>query len=161
MGSGTATMSGERDHASPEAAAVRQETAFISVVIPARDEEQTIGSVIDALLQQEYPADRFEIIVCEGYSDDNTFALVQEIAKRDDRVRLLRNEARLSSAGRNLGYRNSRGDIILFIDGHCIIPDKHLLLSVAELFKTTGAGCLCRAPRRDGRHVWLPGAPRW
>jgi len=117
---------------------------LISVVIPVRDEERTVGSVITSLLDQEYPQDCLEIIVCDGYSTDETYERVQKIAEQESRVTLLRNEGRLSSCGRNLGYRNARGDIILYVDGHCVIPDRHLLQSVAELFSTTGCLCLSR-----------------
>ena len=120
------------------------ELPFISVVMPVRNEAQTIQAVINALLAQEYPADRFEIIVCDGCSTDRSAEIVQGIAALDQRVVLVRNEGRLSSAGRNLGYRHARGDVILYVDGHCLIPDRDLLSSIAELFAATGASCLCR-----------------
>ncbi len=117
---------------------------FISVVLPVRNEAATIEALIASLLKQEYPPDKFEILVCDGYSTDETFALVEKIHETDPRVMPLRNEGRRSSAGRNVGYRHARGEIVLFVDGHCIIPDRRLLSATAELFATTGADCLCR-----------------
>lgn len=130
---------------------------FISVVLPVRNEAATIEPLLASLLAQEYPPERFEIIVCDGYSTDETYELVEKIAARDGRVILLRNEGRRSSSGRNTGYRRAIGDIVLFVDGHCIIPERHLLHSAAELFGTTGADCLCRpqplAPDEQG-NIW-------
>jgi len=117
---------------------------FISVALPVRNEGATIEGVIDGLLRQDYPADRFEVLVCDGYSDDDTFEKAERIAGADRRVRVFRNEGRRSSAGRNVGYRNARGEIILYVDGHCVIPNDQLLHSVATLFRETGAACLCR-----------------
>jgi len=121
------------------------DSLFISVVLPVRNEEMTIEGVLNSLCEQEYPAERMEILVCDGFSDDRTREIVQRIAEQDKRVRLLENPGRLSSAGRNVGYRSARGDVILYFDGHCVIPSTKLLQSVTELFESTGAACLCRA----------------
>jgi succinoglycan biosynthesis protein ExoA len=118
---------------------------LLSVVIPVRNEELHIGRVLDELRAQEYPQDRFEILVVDGNSVDGTKEVVKDFAKRSPiSVRWLENPAQLSSAGRNVGVRNAIGEFILFIDGHCHIPSQTLLRDTAELFEQTGADCLCR-----------------
>ncbi|MDR2169298.1 MAG: glycosyltransferase family 2 protein [Planctomycetaceae bacterium] len=120
-------------------------TRFISVVIPVRNEARHISLVLDSLLCQSYPLDRFEILVIDGCSEDATFGIVSDYVLRySGRVRLFTNEKRLSSAARNIGVKNSCGDIILIVDGHCIISDWAMLLRVDELFSATGADCLGR-----------------
>ena len=117
----------------------------ISVVLPVRNEEAHLGAVLDGLLAQEYPQDRYEILVVDGNSTDGTARVVEEAAKVSaERIRLLPNPRQLSAAGRNVGVRNSAGELIVFIDGHCWIPNRELLLNSARLFETTGAACLCR-----------------
>ena len=135
-----AVTAGGRDNLPAENRAI----PFISIVMPVRNEAATIEFVVTALLTQEYPPDKFEILVCDGYSTDDTAARVEKFRERDARVILLHNEGRRSSAGRNVGYRHARGDIIMFVDGHCIIPDRHLLQATAEVFASSGADCLCR-----------------
>jgi len=117
----------------------------ISVVIPVRNEEKHLGAVIENLLAQEYPPDRFEILVVDGNSTDNTARVVGEAARQSTTpIKLLSNPRQLSSAGRNVGVRHSSGELIVFIDGHCHIPSHQLLLNTARYFDGIGADCLCR-----------------
>lgn len=117
----------------------------ISVVIPVRNEGANIGAVLQDLLRQNYPADRFEIIVVDGNSTDETREVVEEFQKRSiTKILLLANPVQVSSAGRNMGVRASHGDLIIFVDGHCHIASCNLLQDAAELFEFTGADCLCR-----------------
>ena len=74
---------------------------------------------MEGLLSQDYPNDRYEILVADGNSTDGTTRLVEEIAKTSPvRIKLLPNPKQLSSAGRNVGMRASAGEIVVFIDGH-------------------------------------------
>ncbi len=121
------------------------EEPFLSVVMPVRNEEACIGTILDSLLQQDYNPERFEILVCDGLSSDRTPQIVAQYeAKTAGRVRLVANPARLSSAGRNCGVRASRGDIVIFVDGHCSIPSKAMLSNVAGVYSSTVADVLCR-----------------
>jgi hypothetical protein len=115
---------------------------LLSVVIPVRNEERHIGAVLDKLLEQDYPRDRIEIIVADGNSTDGTAEVVKRYAASN--VIYAPNPAQLSSAGRNVGVNKSRGDIIVFIDGHCEIPSRTLLSDTVELLAATRADCLAR-----------------
>ena len=118
---------------------------FLSIVIPVRNEEIHIGSVLGQLATQNWPHDRLEILVANGDSTDSTAEVVDSFAKHADiSIRLIDNPLRLSSAGRNLGARAARGDYILFVDGHCSIPSRNMLRDAVNLFEKTGAHCLCR-----------------
>lgn len=117
----------------------------ISVVMPVRNEEHHIGAVLSRLLEQDYPADKFEIIVADGQSTDRTREIVAEFASRSVvRVQVADNPGRLSSAGRNAGVRASTGEIVTFIDGHCFIPGRHLLYDTARMMETNQADALAR-----------------
>ena len=74
---------------------------FLTVVMPVRNEERFIADTLEQLLNQDYPQDRFEIIVADGQSDDSTCAIVTEISQRYPQVRLFPNPKRRSSSGRN------------------------------------------------------------
>ncbi|MHB8773322.1 MAG: glycosyltransferase family 2 protein [Syntrophales bacterium] len=122
---------------------------YITVVMPVRNEARFIEDTMAQILNQEYPPDRFEVIVADGMSDDGTSGIVREIAGRHPRVRLLENPKRRSSAGRNVGFRNGKGDLFLVVDGHCYIPDCRLLWNVSEAFLKSGADCLGRPQPLD------------
>jgi len=130
---------------------------MISVVIPAHNEAPHLGAVFEDLLNQDYPTDRYEILVVDGESTDQTREVVENFA-RSARVRILclPNPRRLSSAGRNVGVRASRGDFILFIDGHCRLPGPAFLRHTVRLFEATGADCLCRPqPLTSPENTWF------
>jgi hypothetical protein len=59
----------------------------VSVLIPARNEEASIGPAVRAALGST-GAD-FEVVVLDDHSEDRTAAIVQELAEADDRVRLV------------------------------------------------------------------------
>lgn len=122
---------------------------FITVVMPVRNEARFIENTLNSLLEQEYPADRFEVLVADGFSDDGTRETVNGIARKNPHVRLLDNPGIRSSAGRNVGFRNGHGDFFVVVDGHCYIPDNQFLQNHAICFAESGADCLSRPQPLD------------
>ena len=138
----------------PSQVAVIPPLPFISVVIPVRNEEKHIATVLDELIAQDYPADRFEIIVADGNSTDRTASTVNEFARSADvKIVCLPNPAQLSSAGRNVGVTSSLGEYVLFVDGHCRIMSRTLLRDLAAIFKESRADCLCRSQPLDAPDI--------
>lgn len=122
---------------------------FLSIVMPVRNEERFIRDTLMQLLEQDYPAERYEIMVVDGISDDGTRNIVTVLAKQYPQIRLLDNPARISSSGRNVGFRNGKGDYFLVIDGHCFIPTNKLFRNVIECFEKYGTDCLGRPQPLD------------
>lgn len=122
---------------------------FLSVVVPVRNEARHIRRTIDQLIGQDYPADRFEILVVDGRSTDATRAIVEAVAADGVNVRLLDNPGRLSSAARNIGIGESRGEVIVVVDGHCELDGPGYLREVAAAFERSGADCLGRPQPLD------------
>jgi succinoglycan biosynthesis protein ExoA len=56
----------------------------------------------------------------------------------------LENPKRLSSAARNIGIEQARGDIVLIIDGHCLIENREMLKNIDTAFEKSQADCLGR-----------------
>jgi chlorobactene glucosyltransferase len=63
--------------------------AFVTVIVPARDEAANIAACLEGLLAQNYPRERLHIIVVDDDSSDGTAAIVQAIAERAGNVRLV------------------------------------------------------------------------
>ena len=110
----------------------------ISVIIPARNEEDNIGPCIASLLSQEYPAGLFEVIVIDDHSTDNTAALVQQVG--DPRVRLISLQDHLSPKERLNAYKKKaieiavahcNGSVIVTTDADCTASPRWLLLLAA------------------------------
>jgi cellulose synthase/poly-beta-1,6-N-acetylglucosamine synthase-like glycosyltransferase len=124
-------------------------TPFISVIVPVRNEAPCIRTTLLQLLDQDYPAGRFEIIVVDGQSTDGTPAIVRDIQIYHGNLRLLNNGKRWSSAGRNLGIEAARGDHVVIVDGHCDLANPRYLRDLADTFARSGADCVGR-PQPQG-----------
>lgn len=122
---------------------------FITIIMPVRNEARFIRDTLGQLLEQDYPRDCFEIIVADGMSDDGTQDIVNKLSGDHPQVRLIENPKRLSSAARNVGFKNGKGDIFLVVDGHCYIPGNQLFNNIADAFKKSGANCLGRPQPLD------------
>jgi succinoglycan biosynthesis protein ExoA len=114
-----------------------------------RNEAAVIESLLLELLGQNYPADKFEVLVADGRSDDGTTAIVQSMHRRFANLRWVDNPKRLSSAGRNAAFHESRGDIIVVVDGHCEIRTDRYLLELVGAFTRSGAACIGRPQPLD------------
>jgi succinoglycan biosynthesis protein ExoA len=125
------------------------EPPLISVIVPVRNEERFIGRTLGQLLAQNYPADRFEVLVADGRSTDATREVVRAAAAEYRNVRLLDNPRRWSSAGRNAAVRAARGDLLVLIDGHCELNNPNYLADLADAFARSGADCVGRPQPLD------------
>ncbi len=122
---------------------------FISVVVPVRNEAKFIERTLAQLVAQDYDSRRFEVLVVDGQSTDGTTALVARIAAQHEKVRLFSNPRRLSSAARNIGIREARGDVVLLVDGHCEMGSTRCLSNLAHAFERSGADCIGRPQPLD------------
>ncbi len=115
----------------------------LSVIVPVRNEEAHLGAVLTQLTEQSLSPEEYEILVVDGLSDDDTRGVVQAVAARCSNVFLLDNPKYHSGPARNVGSKAARGKYILFVDGHCNIPDSNMLAHVLEAFRS-GEQCLSR-----------------
>jgi succinoglycan biosynthesis protein ExoA len=122
---------------------------FISVIVPVRNEQRFIGSVLEQLLTQDYCAERMEVLVADGRSTDATREVVLAAAAEYPNLYLLDNPQQLSSAGRNVAVRAARGDIVVLIDGHCELRNPRYLRDLADTFERSGADAVGRPQPLD------------
>ena len=94
-------------------------THKVSILIPARNEEQNISQCLDGLLKQDYP--NFEIIVLNDHSEDNTLQIIQEYQKQDNRIQFINGKDLPANwLGKNWACHQlsqiATGDIFIFTD---------------------------------------------
>jgi len=112
----------------------------ISVVIPVKDEERGIQSLINALKGQTFLP--FEVIFVDGGSTDNTRDIIKRnMPLKEFSLRLVEKERAYPGEGRNEGVKEAKGDIIAFIDGG-IIPDKDWLKELAAPVLKDNSVCI-------------------
>jgi glycosyltransferase involved in cell wall biosynthesis len=109
------------------------EQPFVSVVMPVRDEAAYIARSLGAVLAQDYPAGRFEVVVADGMSADGTRAVVENFRRQDARVRLVENAGRIAPTGLNAALRVARGRVVVRVDGHCEIARDYVRRCVEHL----------------------------
>jgi glycosyltransferase involved in cell wall biosynthesis len=88
----------------------------VSVIVPVRNGEKTIEKLMEALVAQDYPKDRIQIIIVDNGSRDRTI----EIIKKFPVMLAEENSMHSSYAARNTGLSLARGEIIGFTDADCI-----------------------------------------
>jgi poly-beta-1,6-N-acetyl-D-glucosamine synthase len=109
---------------------------FISVLIPARNEEMIIHQVLQDLKQQDYPGEQVEIIVIDDHSEDQTFDSVEQWKTGNPAVSLSilsLNKTSGKKAGITEGVKHAQGEIIMCTDADCRIP-KQWLSGTVDLF---------------------------
>ena len=93
----------------------RRELPFISVIIPARNEANCIGKALAAIRAGAYPGDRYEIIVVDNGSTDETTKIAASCG-----ARVLELKSARVSTSRNAGAREAKGEILAFLDADCL-----------------------------------------
>lgn len=88
---------------------------FISVVVPARNEAGNIGGLLNDLRAQDYPLNRFEVIVVDDGSEDNTAQVVEEHLAPSWKL-LLSADGEGKKAAIEQAVRDSHGDVVLVTD---------------------------------------------
>jgi succinoglycan biosynthesis protein ExoA len=91
---------------------------LISVVVPCRNERESIERALSDILGQDLGDMDMEVIVADGMSDDGTGEILERLSAADERIRVLRNPKRIVSTGLNAAIKLARGDIVLRMDVH-------------------------------------------
>jgi cellulose synthase/poly-beta-1,6-N-acetylglucosamine synthase-like glycosyltransferase len=108
---------------------------YVSVVLPIRNEAGFIARGLGAVLAQDYPADRLEVLVSDGMSTDATREIVQSLQNGHPRVRLIDNPGKIVPTGLNAALAQARGEIVVRVDGHCEIAPDYVRRCVDHLLR--------------------------
>lgn len=105
---------------------------FISVIIPARNEEENISKCLQSISIQTYPDERYEIIVVDDHSTDQTASIVSSFLNENVKIIQLQDlelPANLNSFkkfGIDVAIRLARGELIVTTDADCEMPAQWL-----------------------------------
>ena len=98
---------------------------FVSILVPARDEERYIADCLESLVHQQYPVDRYEIVVVNDRSTDSTPQIIRSYMEEHSMLKCVTIDSNSSGlTGKqnalNEGLKLCSGDIILNTDADCI-----------------------------------------
>ena len=138
----------------------------VAVVVAAHNEEAVIERRLANLLALDYPGDRVEIVVASDASTDRMNELVEAVAAREPRVRLLECPRGGKVAAQDRAVRNTTGDVVAFSDANATwAPDalRRLVANLADPDVAYVCGCLrledAEGSNREGLYwryeLWL------
>ena len=140
----------------------------VSVIVPARNEEQNIKRCLDSLEALDYPEDKLEIVIIDDNSDDNTASIVQNYCDRIKHFSLLSLNGSSESAGAKstgasgkiaalkYGYQETSGDIILQTDADCAVPSGWIKTITSIMDKEVGiVGGAIMLDEYSKRNSWI------
>ncbi|HFI0194937.1 TPA: SP_1767 family glycosyltransferase [Streptococcus suis] len=103
---------------------MQSEFTLISIIVPVYNVKPYLKRCIDSLLKQTYP--HFELILINDGSTDGSAFVLEEYAKKDERIRVIHQENAGVSAARNKGIDNAKGEYITFVDSDDFVEDFYL-----------------------------------
>jgi len=108
---------------------------FVTIICPTYNEEGYISRCFDSIIRQDYPLERIELFFIDGRSTDNTRTKVRDICEKYNFIKLLDNPYKVVPHALNIGIKQSKGDVIVRIDGHCEYPANYISTLVRYLFE--------------------------
>jgi len=109
-----------RKHGKNEKAAALNFKPTVSILVPAHNEENVIGRLLDRLTELTYPEDKTQIIVIDDASTDSTGEITEKYAKKFNHIKVLHRNKKEGGRGKaaalNAGLKHATGEIILCFD---------------------------------------------
>ncbi len=113
---------------------------FISVIIPARNEEQNLPALLNGLTEQTYNKALFEVIVVDDYSTDGTAGIVKKYSSGN--IKLIQLHDYAATTGINsykkkaieVAIAQSNGELIVTTDADCVVT-KNWLQTIAAFYE--------------------------
>lgn len=140
----------------PSVAGPLHSSPFISICVPARNEERDVEICLRSLLEQDYP--QFEVIAVDDNSDDRTAAIIESLASNYPRLSFVRGAALPAGwLGKpyalHQAYREARGEYLLFTDADPVFQPT-ALTSAVYCMQTKGLDILTLMPGARFGSFW-------
>ncbi len=121
----------------------------VSILIPAHNEENVIGKLLDKMTQLSYPKNKLEVIMVDDASSDNTGKIAEEYTKLYKFIKVLHRDSRIGGKGKasalNAGLKHSTGEIVLCFDAD-YLPHSDIVIKLVEKFADPNVGAVQGRP---------------
>jgi chlorobactene glucosyltransferase len=141
----------------PSSALLTEDAPHVTVIVPVRDESANIAGCLQSLLSQRYPASRFDLIVVDDESTDDTPLIVRSLAEKTTQLRLLHSPALpLGATGKAHACWTGAGAVAAHSEWLCFVDadvraEPLLLASAVRAAADEGLDLLSLAPRHELR----------
>lgn len=119
---------------------------MLSVIVPIYNEEKYIAKCLDSILEQDYPKEDMELLLCDGMSKDRTREIIAEYQKKHSWIQLLDNPDRIAPCAMNVGIKAAKGDVIMRLDAHASYENNYFssLVKALDEYGADNVGAVCR-----------------
>lgn len=120
---------------------------FVSILVPAFNEEDTIIAVLENILKMDYPKNKFEIIVINDGSTDQTKEKVKKFIKRNKifKIKLINQENQGKAQSLNNALKTARGEFFACLDADSFVEHK-TLKKMLKMYEEEGKGLAIATP---------------
>ncbi|UZD66515.1 glycosyltransferase [Marinobacter sp. AN1] len=133
---------------------MNNDVPYVTVVIPAHNEEDYIERCLTSILAQDYPDSRYETIVVNNNSTDATPKIARQLG-----VQVIDEPQGPVGRVRNAGAKAARGEVLLFIDSDCIAPSDWITYAAGKISSepglVLGGGCELPQNPKPIEKYWL------
>jgi cellulose synthase/poly-beta-1,6-N-acetylglucosamine synthase-like glycosyltransferase len=121
----------------------------VSILIPARDEEQVIGQLLQRMTELTYPQDKLQVITIDDASSDSTRQIAEEFSKRYSFIEVLHRDEKTGGKGKasamNAGLERSTGEIVICFDAD-YYPQRDIVEKLVKEFVNPSVGAVQGRP---------------
>ncbi|MEK6933472.1 MAG: glycosyltransferase [Nanoarchaeota archaeon] len=117
---------------------VSQDKIEVSYILGILNAERTLRECLSSIFIQDFPKEKFEVIIVDGGSQDKTLNIVNEFMKRYNNIRLFHNPHKLSEGrgmSKDIGVEAAKGEILIFLDHDNILLGKEWPNQILEPFE--------------------------
>ncbi len=111
---------------------IKQEKfSFFSIIIAYRNEEKNILNILNNLISQKYPPNKFEIILIDDNSSDNSYKIINKFILENKNIKILHLKLDKNQGKKNAiykGVQKSTGELIITTDADCVVGENWLSL---------------------------------
>lgn len=129
----------------------------VSIIVPCRDEKEFIAGCLESIIQNDYPKEKLELLVIDGMSEDGTREVINSYAQKHPWIRVIENQRKITPVALNIGIKNAKGDIIIWMSAHNRYEKNYISRSVESLEKHGAdnvGGIMKTLPREDTFVGW-------
>ncbi|EFP9911570.1 glycosyltransferase, partial [Shigella sonnei] len=109
---------------------------LVSLIIVCFNAEKYIEKSLLAFINQDVGLDKFELIIVDGDSSDNTISIVQDVFSKHSNIKhkIINNKKRTLATGWNIGVLEANGKFVCRVDAHSDIPNNYISKLLDDYF---------------------------